>query len=164
MKSLGTILIIEDDLELARSVENALKQTGYSVEIAPSADAGLARVADAPVDLALTALRLPSADEIDKKAGLELIDKLHAIDRRLPIILMTAHHTTEIAIEATQRGAYDYLLKPIDFTRLRELIAQGIASARFVSEHEGQTYYFCCPACKKKFEAEPAKYLTAATA
>jgi xanthine dehydrogenase accessory factor len=39
-----------------------------------------------------------------------------------------------------------------------------IASARFVSEHEGQTYYFCCPACKKKFEADPAKYLTPATA
>jgi xanthine dehydrogenase accessory factor len=39
-----------------------------------------------------------------------------------------------------------------------------IASARFVSEHEGQTYYFCCPACKKKFEAEPAKYLAPATA
>jgi xanthine dehydrogenase accessory factor len=39
-----------------------------------------------------------------------------------------------------------------------------IASARFVSEHEGQNYYFCCPACKKKFEAEPAKYLTPATA
>jgi xanthine dehydrogenase accessory factor len=39
-----------------------------------------------------------------------------------------------------------------------------IATARFVSEHEGQTYYFCCPACKKKFEAEPSKYLTPATA
>jgi xanthine dehydrogenase accessory factor len=38
-----------------------------------------------------------------------------------------------------------------------------VATARFVSEHEGQTYYFCCPACKKKFEAEPAKYLTPAT-
>jgi xanthine dehydrogenase accessory factor len=39
-----------------------------------------------------------------------------------------------------------------------------VATARFVSEHEGQTYYFCCPACKKKFEAEPARYLTPATA
>lgn len=39
-----------------------------------------------------------------------------------------------------------------------------IASARFVSEHEGQNYYFCCPACKKKFEAGPARYLTPATA
>jgi xanthine dehydrogenase accessory factor len=39
-----------------------------------------------------------------------------------------------------------------------------IATSRFFSEHEGQTYYFCCPACKKKFEAEPAKYLTPATA
>ena len=39
-----------------------------------------------------------------------------------------------------------------------------VATARFVSEHEGQTYYFCCPACRKKFEADPAKYLTPATA
>jgi len=39
-----------------------------------------------------------------------------------------------------------------------------VATARFVSEHEGQTYYFCCPACKKKFEADPARYLTPVTA
>ena len=39
-----------------------------------------------------------------------------------------------------------------------------VATARFVSEHEGETYYFCCPACKKKFEADPARYLTPVTA
>jgi xanthine dehydrogenase accessory factor len=39
-----------------------------------------------------------------------------------------------------------------------------VATARFVAEHEGQTYYFCCPACKKKFEADPARYLTPVTA
>src|SRR5690348_14507036 len=126
MNSLGTILIIEDDQEVAHSVEHELEQAGYSVEIAPSVDDGLVQVTKNPVDVVLTALRLPSAEEIDKKAGLDLIDKLHAVNPHLPIILMTAHHTTEIAIEATQRGAYDYLIKPVDFTRLLELIAQAI--------------------------------------
>jgi DNA-binding NtrC family response regulator len=134
MNSLGTILIIEDDQEVAHLVEHELEQAGYSVEIAASADAGLARVIRIPVDVALTALRLPSAEEIDKKAGLDLIDELHAVNPHLPIILMTAHHTTEIAIEATQRGAYDYLTKPIDVARLLVLIGQAVASTRFVSQ------------------------------
>src|SRR5204862_4626905 len=119
---------------LARSVESVLEQAGYSIEIAPSADAGLAQVMKTPVDVVLTALRLGNAEEIDKTAGLDLIDKIHAVNPHLPIILMTAHHTTEIAIEAAQRGAYDYLTKPIDDEYLLVLIGQAVASTRFVSQ------------------------------
>jgi DNA-binding NtrC family response regulator len=134
MNSLGIILIIEDDADLARSVESMLEQAGYSIEIAPSADVGLAQVMKTPVDVVLTALRLANAEEIDKTAGLDLIDKIHAVNPHLPIILMTAHHTTEIAIEAAQRGAYDYLTKPIDDAYLLVLIGQAVASTRFISQ------------------------------
>jgi DNA-binding NtrC family response regulator len=129
----ATILIIEDDQELARSVENVLQQEGYTVEIAPTADAGLACAKKIPVDVVLTDLQLPGTEGIDEKAGLDLIHKLHAVNPTLPIIVMTAHHTTETAIEATQLGAYDYLLKPFDFTHLLELVAKAVASTRFVS-------------------------------
>jgi DNA-binding NtrC family response regulator len=134
MNSPATILIIEDDKELARSVENVLQQEGYTVEIAPSADAGLDQAKKIAMDVVLTDLQLPGADGIDEKAGLDLIHKLHLVNPQLPIIVMTAHHTTEAAIEATQLGAYDYLLKPFDFARLLELIARAVASTRFVSQ------------------------------
>src|SRR5579862_3858344 len=134
MNSPATILIIEDDHELARSVENVLEQDGYTVEIASGVDAGLARAREIPVDVVLTDLQLPGTEGIDEKAGLDLIHKLHAINPHLPIIVMTAHHTTETAIEATQLGAYDYLLKPFDFARLLELIAKAVAGTRFVSQ------------------------------
>ena len=134
MNSPTTILIIEDDKELAHSVENVLLQEGYTVEVAGSADAGLARAKKNPVDVVLTDLQLPGADGIDEKAGLDLIHELHDGNPALPIIVMTAHHTTETAIEATQLGAYDYLLKPFDFTRLLDLIAKAVASTRFVSQ------------------------------
>jgi DNA-binding NtrC family response regulator len=134
MNSSATILMIEDDEELARSVANVLEQEGYSVEIAPSAAAGLARAREIAVDVVLTDLQLPGADEVDEKAGLSLIHQLHAVNPHLPVILMTAHHTAETAIEATQLGAYDYLLKPFDPPRLLELIAKAVASTRFVSQ------------------------------
>ncbi len=132
MNSPATILIIEDDQELARAVENVLQREGYTVEIAPSADTGLARAREIPVNVVLTDLQLPGVDGIDEKAGLDLIHKLHAVNPQLPIIVMTAHHTTETAIEATQLGAYDYLLKPFDFASLLELVAKAVASTRFV--------------------------------
>jgi DNA-binding NtrC family response regulator len=134
MNSPTTILIIEDDEELARSVENVLQQEGYLVALAPSAEAGLARAKETPVDVVLTDLQLPGPDGMDEKAGLDLIHKLHAVNPQLPIIVMTAHHTTKTAIEATQLGAYDYLLKPFDFAHLLELIAEAVASTRFVSQ------------------------------
>src|ERR1041384_4704815 len=87
-----------------------------------------------PVDVVFTDLQLPGVDGIDEKAGLDLIYKLHALNRHLPIIVMTAHHSTETAIEAPQPGAYDYLLKPFDFTRLLGLIAEAVTSTRFVSQ------------------------------
>ena len=133
MNSPATILIIEDDQELAHSVENVLQLEGYTVEIARSAEDGLARARKVPVDVVLTDLQLPGVDGIDEKAGLDVIQKLHVVNPHLPIIVMTAHHTAEIAIEATQLGAYDYFLKPFDFARLIELIARAVASARFVS-------------------------------
>lgn len=134
MNSPATILIIEDDQELARSIAHVLRDEGYTVETAPSADTGLARARQIPVDVVLTDLQLPGTAGLKEEAGLDLINQLHTINPHLPIILMTAHHSTEIAIRATQLGAYDYLLKPFEFARLLELIAHAIVSARFTSQ------------------------------
>ncbi len=64
--------------------------------------------------------------------GLELVRELHAARPRLPILMMTAHGTTETAIEATQSGAYDYLLKPFE---MPELLESGRAGRRRQPAH-----------------------------
>ena len=67
-------------------------------------------------------------------SGLELVRKLHVARPRLPIFMMTAHGTTETAIEATQSGAYDYLLKPFEMPELLKLVDQAVAASRLMSE------------------------------
>jgi len=67
-------------------------------------------------------------------SGLELVRELHAAKPRLPILMMTAHGTTETAIKATQSGAYDYLLKPFEMPELLKLVEQAFAASRLMSE------------------------------
>src|SRR5207249_12245153 len=60
-------------------------------------------------------------------SGLDLVKHIHAANGRVPIILMTAHGTAELAIEATKWGAYDYLLKPFEMPDLLAMIADAVA-------------------------------------
>lgn len=62
--------------------------------------------------------------------GLDTFDSLQRLNARTPIILVTGHGTTDLAIEATKRGAYEYLLKPLDLATLRDLIRQAGESSR----------------------------------
>ena len=91
-------------------------------------DAGLARAKDNGFDVVVTDLKLPGL------SGLELVRELHAARPRLPILMMTAHGTTETAIEATQSGAYDYLVKPFEMPELLGLVEQAVAASRLMTE------------------------------
>ena len=64
-------------------------------------------------------------------SGFEVFDQIHALDPRLPVILITAFAATETAIEAMKRGAYEYLLKPVDFHQLRGVVEQALEVSRF---------------------------------
>jgi len=133
MNSLGRILIIEDNESLATSLQHVFQLEGFTVELAGTAGAGLAAAKANPFDVVISDLQLPGASPLDVKAGLDLIRQLHAAKPNLPIILMTAHHTTETAIEATKSGAYDYLLKPFEPGELLELVTKAAAASRLVS-------------------------------
>ena len=119
MRRGATILLVEDDARIAGELERVLEGEDWHVLRADSAEAGLALASAQRCDLVLTDFRLPGL------SGLELVKRLHAAQPRLPIIMMTAHGTTETAIEATKLGAYDYLLKPFDMPELLALIAKA---------------------------------------
>ncbi len=128
MSSAAQILLIEDDASAASALRRVLADEGYGVTSATRGDDGLVQAEARAFDVVITDLKLPGLD------GMELIRRLHAAKPRLPIILMTAHGTTDTAIEATKQGAYDYLLKPFEMEELIELVAKACASSRFMSE------------------------------
>ena len=124
MNPVANILLVEDDARAASALNQVLGEEGYAVTHASRGDAGLQMAADHPYDVVITDLKLPGLD------GLELVRELRTLRPRLPVILMTAHGTTETAIEATKLGAYDYLLKPFEMDELLDLTARAVASSR----------------------------------
>jgi len=122
------ILLIEDDHSTASALEKVLDADGYQVRIAHRGDDGLGQAQREPCDLVITDLKLPGL------SGLDLIAQLHAAKPKLPIIMMTAHGTTETAIEAMKLGACDYLVKPFEADELLALTASAVSSSRLMSE------------------------------
>jgi nitrogen regulation protein NR(I) len=128
MNKAGKLLLVEDDLDVAESLCNLLRDEGYSVNISHRGDDGLKEAMREPYDVVVTDLKLPGLD------GLELVRALHEAKPRLPLILMTAHGTTDNAINAMKLGAYDYLLKPIEIPELLALLDKAVAASRQMTE------------------------------
>jgi len=128
MKPTSSILLIEDDASLATGLKRVLTGEGHTVTLESRGDDGLARARNGEFDVVVTDLRMPGL------GGLDLVRELHAARPRLPIILITAHGTTETAIEATKSGAYDYLLKPFEMAEFLLLIDQALESSRLMTE------------------------------
>jgi two-component system response regulator AtoC len=102
------ILIVDDDDALRESLQLVLAADGYDVGVAQDGPAALLQVEASPIDVILCDLRMPGVD------GLELIPQLLHRAPGSTVILMSAYGTAELAIEAMQLGAYDYLAKPFE--------------------------------------------------
>src|SRR5882724_2296263 len=124
------IIVIDDRKLIRESVEHVLKNEGHTVVSVESAEQGLAGVEGGDFDIVMTDFQMPGTN------GLEIIKKLHDARPRLPVILMTAHHTTDLAIEATRLGAFDYILHPINPPELLELIEKALAASRVPCQGE----------------------------
>jgi len=117
------ILIIDDDAMVAESLQHLLEDQ-YLVETTTTAEEGIARAQTKDFQAVITDLQMPG------HSGLAVITTLHPIRPQMPIILITGHHTTETAIEASKLGAYDYVLKPItNPSEFLVLIAKAVANS-----------------------------------
>jgi len=117
---MDTILVIDDDDQLRKSFAKLLVEEKYNVMTAASGEEGIEVVAENHFDLILLDMRLPGMN------GMETFKQIKTIDAKLPVIIITAYSTTDIAIEATKLGAYDYVLKPFDIPDMLILIKQAI--------------------------------------
>jgi nitrogen regulation protein NR(I) len=114
------LLIIDDEPNLRYSLEQSLRSESLEIITAATASRGIELVKSQLPDAVLLDVRLPDLP------GLEAFDRIRQIDPRLPVIIMTAYSTTDTAIEAMKRGAFEYLLKPVDFRSLRALVAKAV--------------------------------------
>jgi nitrogen regulation protein NR(I) len=121
------ILLIEDDSALATVIRDALEASGYQVALARDGNEGFALARKNSYDALLTDFQVPGQD------GLEIVRKLHEEKPHLPVILMTAHHSTDVAIQATRQGAWDYLLKPFPLTTMLHLIERAVECSRLAA-------------------------------
>ncbi len=102
------ILVVDDDAALRMVLVGLLSQAGYTARAVESGERALAEVASSLVDLVITDLRMPGMD------GLALLSALGAAAPDLPVIMISAHGTVPIAVEAMKAGAKEFLLKPFD--------------------------------------------------
>jgi two-component system nitrogen regulation response regulator GlnG len=115
-----SLLVVDDEPNLLYSLEKSLRSATLEVRTARSGQEGIELVQQQPPDAVILDVRLSDM------SGLDAFDQIRQIDPRLPVIVVTAYATTETAIEAMKRGAFEYLLKPVDFRSLREVVARAI--------------------------------------
>jgi len=108
----ATILVVDDERNILTTVSRALGLEGYRVEVAGSAEIALEKLATQSFDAILLDVQLPGID------GLAMLDELHEREITTPVIMMSGHATIEVALEATRRGADDFIEKPIGSDRL----------------------------------------------
>lgn len=126
MTSLKTtkILIVDDDPGHLTTLKTITKSWGYTVETANDGVVAVDLVKSGPVDLILMDVRMTNM------SGIEALGQIKDYNPSIPVIIMTAYSSVESAVEALKSGAYDYLIKPLDFEVLKLTIERA-------SEHAG---------------------------
>ncbi len=114
------LLVIDDNRTVSHMVTRAFENEGVEVLSAQTAAEGLEQVRSAKPDTVLLDIVLPNT------SGLDLFREIHSIDPKLPVIFITAGGTSETAIEAMKLGAFDYLLKPLNLPKLKELVRSAL--------------------------------------
>ena len=123
-----TVLIVDDERTLARSIKLFLRDQGYETEVAEDGEAALKLLPEIRPDLVFLDVRLP------KVSGIELLKKIREFDPRICVVLMTAYGSIEGAVEAMKLGAFDYLKKPVDLDELKILIERAHGDLRLRQE------------------------------
>ena len=124
-----TVLIVDDEKNYPHILSAVLEEEGFKALTAHSGHEALEILENADVDLVLTDMKMPAMD------GMELLERIKTKELDIPVIMMTAHGTVDKAVEAMQKGAYTYILKPFDNERLVIYVNKAIAMYRVVKEN-----------------------------
>ena len=127
--SKGSILVVDDESEIREGLELLLKTEGYQVSIADTGQSGMSRLGEQPYDLLLLDVSLPDRN------GIEMLKDIRRQDPHLPIVLITAYGSVEMARAAFKSGAMDYITKPWSNDELLAQVAQAVEARRLREEN-----------------------------
>ncbi len=109
---MATILIIDDEKAIRKTLTEILSYEGYKIDEASDGEEGLKRFSEKAYDIVLCDIKMPKVD------GIEFLEKAKEINGDVPIIMISGHGNIDTAVEAVKKGAYDYISKPPDLNRL----------------------------------------------
>ncbi len=124
-----TILIVEDKDSMAQMLKETMETEGYHSLIAKDGAEGIKRIRENKIDVVLTDLKLP------KKDGMEVLRAAKEENPLLPVILMTAYGSVDVAVRAIKEGASDFITKPFDTDHLLHLIRKAVENQRLLAEN-----------------------------
>ncbi len=149
------LLVVDDDTLILDCFRYTFPADQIEVETAKTAGEAVSLFRACSFDVVVTDVRLPDC------SGLKLLQDLQELDRKVPVILMTGHGTANTAIEALRKGAFEYLLKPLDLDALQSVIDRALESSRMVrtpakiadnsDSDEGDLLVGQCPAMQEVY-------------
>ena len=121
---MSKLLLIDDEADVLYSFRRIFDSPDIELTTAASGEEGLKLIPQIKPDLVLMDIRMGGI------SGMETLRRIRQMDSKQLVILMTAYGTTQTAIEAMKLGAYDYLLKPFDVPKIKEIVANALKAAR----------------------------------
>jgi DNA-binding NtrC family response regulator len=118
------LLLIDDEVDVQYSFKRIFDSPEIELTTANSGEEGLKLIQSLKPNLVIMDIRMGGMN------GLETLRRMRQVDAKLPVIMMTAYGTTQAAIEAMKLGAYDYLLKPFDVPKLKQIVFEALKVAR----------------------------------
>jgi DNA-binding NtrC family response regulator len=125
----GKILLIDDEINTLKVLSAILKQNGYEICTARTAEEGLDKAVKQDFDIIITDFKLPGM------SGAGLLDALNEKEFRVPVVMLTAYGTIEKAVDAMKRGAFNYLTKPVNTDELLTVVREAVEKHRLFLEN-----------------------------
>src|SRR5512142_1136566 len=123
------VLVIDDEAAIRDSLRMTLEYEGYDFLGAATGQEGLALAEREAPDLVLLDVKMPGMD------GLEVLDRLHAMNETLPVVVISGHGTISTAVEATKKGAFDFIEKPFASERVLVSLRNAVDQRRLRDEN-----------------------------
>jgi two-component system, NtrC family, response regulator AtoC len=128
----GAILIVEDEVTLAKNLKIYLLRHGFDVQIAASGEQALEEFDAYKPDAMLLDFNLP------QMSGLEVLAKVRQKDPHIKVLMITGHGNEQIAVDAMKAGAYDYLTKPVELGKIKLVLDKALGEEKL----EGALAYY----------------------
>ena len=122
--SLGRLLVVDDEAEITGLVEEHFTALGYQVDVAHDGAPALVLAAARRPDVVLLDITMPVV------SGEEVLDRLRALDRTVPIVMLTGNADADTARAFLRRGAFDYVAKPFQFAALEHVVSAALVFGR----------------------------------